>query len=132
VSLQTDVDSVTAFGTRQLNAQVMTSVNEFKDGWNVALAIFGLHLLVLGYLVFKSNYIPSVLGILVMIASVGYLIDSFGGFLSASYDANVAMFTFPGRCCSWAGSCGEVGGFKRRHLREVPRDRGVVWLEIVT
>jgi hypothetical protein len=96
VSLQTDVDSVNAFGTRQLNAQVMTSVNEFTDGWNVALAIFGLHLLVLGYLVFRSNYIPSVLGILVTIASLGYLIDSFGGFLSASYDANVAIFTFPG------------------------------------
>jgi small basic protein len=96
VSLQTDVDSVNAFGTRQLNAQVMTSVNEFKDGWNVALAIFGLHLLVLGYLVFRSNYIPSVLGILVTIASLGYLIDSFGGFLSASYDANVAVSTFPG------------------------------------
>jgi len=96
VSLQTDVNSVNAFGTRQLNAQVMTSVNEFKDGWNVALAIFGLHLLVLGYLVFKSNYIPRVLGILVMIASLGYLIDSFGGFLSKSYDANVAIFTFPG------------------------------------
>jgi len=96
VSLQTDVNSVNAFGTRQLNAQVMTSVNAFKDGWNVALAIFGLHLLVLGYLVFKSNYIPRVLGILVMIASLGYLIDSFGGFLSKSYDANVAIFTFPG------------------------------------
>jgi hypothetical protein len=96
VSLQTDVDSVNAFGTRQLNAQVMTSVNEFKDGWNVALAIFGLHLLVLGYLVFRSNYVPRVLGILVTIASLGYLIDSFGGFLSASYDANVAIFTFPG------------------------------------
>jgi hypothetical protein len=37
-----------------------------------------------------------VLGILVAIASLGYLIDSFGGFLSASYDANVAVFTFPG------------------------------------
>jgi Domain of unknown function (DUF4386) len=44
--------------------------------------------------VFRS--LPRVLGILVTIASLGYLIDSFGGFLSASYDANVAIFTFPG------------------------------------
>jgi hypothetical protein len=33
---------------------------------------------------------------MVMIASLGYLIDSFGGFLSADYNANVAQFTFVG------------------------------------
>jgi hypothetical protein len=96
VRLMTDGDALNAFGTRQLNAQVVLSVNQFKDGWNLALVIFGLHLLVLGYLVFTSNYIPRVLGILVAIASLGYLIDSFGGLLSDSYDANVASFTFPG------------------------------------
>lgn len=31
-----------------------------------------------------------------MVASLGYLIDSFGGFLSASYNANLALFTFVG------------------------------------
>ena len=30
------------------------------------------------------------------VASAGYLIDSFGGFLSAGYDANIALFTFFG------------------------------------
>jgi hypothetical protein len=58
--------------------------------------LFGLHLLVLGYLVFKSTYVPSILGVLVAIASLGYLVDSFGGFLSSSYDANVALLAFPG------------------------------------
>ena len=96
VRLLTDVDSLRAFGTRQLDAQAMTSVNAFTDGWNVALVIFGLHLLVLGYLVVRSSYIPSVLGVLVMVASLGYLIDSFGAVLSQSYDANVAGFTFAG------------------------------------
>jgi hypothetical protein len=51
---------------------------------------------VLGYLVFKSGYIPRALGILVMVASLGYLIDSFGAILSAGYNANVAQFTFVG------------------------------------
>jgi hypothetical protein len=52
VRLLTDADSLKAFGTGQLNAQVMNSVNAFNDGWDAALVIFGLHLLVLGYLVF--------------------------------------------------------------------------------
>jgi hypothetical protein len=94
--LVTDGDSLNAFGTWQLNARVMTSVDQFKDGWNLALVLFGLHLLVVGYLVFTSNYIPSLLGILVAIASLGYLIDSFGGFLSDSYTADVASFSFAG------------------------------------
>ena len=96
VNLLSDVNARSAFGPPQLNAQVMTSVNQFQDGWNLALVLFGLHLLVLGYLVFKSTYIPSILGILVAIASLGYLVDSFGGFLSKSYDANVALLTLPG------------------------------------
>ena len=96
VRLLTGADSLKAFGTGQLNAQVMMSVNAFNDGWDAALVIFGLHLLVLGYLVFKSGYIPRVLGILVMIASLGYLIDSFGGVISVGYNANVAQFTFVG------------------------------------
>ena len=44
----------------------------------------------------KSNYIPRILGPLLMVASLGYLIDSFGGFLSSNYNANVAIFTFAG------------------------------------
>jgi hypothetical protein len=31
-----------------------------------------------------------------MIASLGYLIDSFGGVISVGYNANVAQFTFVG------------------------------------
>ena len=96
VRLLTGDNALNAFSTRQLDAQVLMSVNQFKDGWNLALVILGLHLLVLGYLVFTSNYIPRVLGILVAIASFGYLIDSFGGLLFNSCDANVASLTFPG------------------------------------
>lgn len=96
VRLLIDADSLGAFATGQFNAQAIMSVNAFSDGWHAALAIFGLHLLVLGYLVFRSGYVPRVVGILVMIASFGYLIDSFGGILSAGYSANVAQFTFVG------------------------------------
>ena len=36
-----------------------------------------LHALILGYLIFKSGYFPKILGVLFIIASLGYLIDSF-------------------------------------------------------
>jgi hypothetical protein len=46
-----------------------------------------------------SSYIPNGLGVLVIIAGLGYLIDSFGMILSNRYDANVAGVTFAARCC---------------------------------
>ena len=85
-----------AFETNQLYAQVMLFLNAFTDGWNLGLVIFGLHLLVLGYLVFKSDYIPKILGILVIVAGLGYLIDNLGKLLSPNYNLTIAMFTFIG------------------------------------
>lgn len=84
------------FSTDQLHAQAMLLLNAFNDGWLIGLVFFGFHLLVLGYLVYKSGYIPKILGVLLMLAPVGYLADSFGKFLVPNYDANIAMFTFIG------------------------------------
>ena len=33
----------------------MMSVNAFHDGWHLALAVFGVHLLVLGYLIVRAE-----------------------------------------------------------------------------
>ena len=85
-----------AFETNQLHVQVLLSLNAFIDEWNMGLVIFGLHLLVLGYLAFKSGYIPKILGILVIIAGLGYLIDNLGKLLSPNYNVTIAMFTFIG------------------------------------
>ncbi len=95
--LLSGADYLAVFETDQLYAQMMFLLNAFGDGWNMGLAIFGLHLLVLGYLVFKlSGAMPKILGILVMIAGLGYLIDGFGKLLLPNYHANVALFTFIG------------------------------------
>ena len=51
---------------------------------------FGLHILGVGYLIVRSDYIPIVLGVLLLIASVAYLLDSFAVFFSPSYANNEA------------------------------------------
>jgi hypothetical protein len=50
-------------------------------------------------LVFKSGYIPRILGVLLIISGSGYLIDSFGKFLLPNYDLTISMFTFIGEVC---------------------------------
>jgi hypothetical protein len=47
---------------------------------------FALHLAVLGALVYKSGYIPRVLGILLLVAALCYLLQSFGAILLPVYN----------------------------------------------
>ena len=82
--------------TNQVHTQVMLSLGAFKSGWDLGLVLFGFHLLVLGYLVFKSGFIPSWLGVLVVIAGAGYLVDGFGKIMIPGDHVTVAMFTFVG------------------------------------
>lgn len=89
-------DYLKVFEIDKLHTQVMLSLNAFNDGWNIGLVFFGLHLGLLGYLVLKSNYIPKFLGILLIIAGLGYLIDSLGKILIPGYNVTIAMFTFIG------------------------------------
>ena len=80
----------------QLQAQVMASISSFDNGWDMSLAIFGLHLLGLGYLLFRSAHFPRFLGVLVAIAGGGYLADSFGTILIPDYALTIGAFTFVG------------------------------------
>ncbi len=63
-------------------------------GFTVTLIFFGVHLLLLGYLIIRSSYLPTIIGALVMLAGLGYLIDGFGTVLIGDYDgeANLAMY----------------------------------------
>jgi hypothetical protein len=81
------------FTTPELQAQGLLQVDAFNAVWNTGLALFGFHLLLLAYLVIRSSYVPTVLGILLVAAGCGYLIDSFGSILVRDYSVNVAAFT---------------------------------------
>ncbi len=77
---------LTVFNPDQLNAlvQLFADANAFMIIiWGL---IFGFHLLVLGYLVYKSGFMPRILGILLIIGGVGYLSQSYGHILVPQYD----------------------------------------------
>ena len=84
-----------AFDTGQVQSLMALFLDAYDYGINIAFVFFGLHILVLGYLVFKSEFIPRILGVLLIVASVGYLIDSFASFLSSGYaDKDVWFLIF--------------------------------------
>jgi hypothetical protein len=90
-------DFLKAFGTDQLQSQMMVLLGAFQSGWDLALIVFGLHLFVLGILVFRSGKTGlRVLGILVIAAGLGYLVDGCGKVLLPNYSLTIAMYTFIG------------------------------------
>lgn len=82
---------LTADGT-----QTMSFLNAFESIWDLAHILFGFHLLVLGTIAFNSGYVPKWLGVFLVLASVGYIVDGFGKTLSADYNLNLAQFLFVG------------------------------------
>jgi len=84
------------FSADQLNAQALLDITAFSDLWMVSLGLFGIHLLVLGYLAYRSGYVPRFLGVLLVIAGLGYVIDSLGVMLYPGAWTDVSTYTFPG------------------------------------
>lgn len=80
----------------QLGAQVMASIASFDSGWDMSLAIFGLHLVGLGYLLFKSVDFPRFLGVLLVVAGGGYLADTFTRILVPDFEFTFSLITFVG------------------------------------
>ena len=89
--LLSDAAYLEAIQTNQLHANLMLSINAFYDVWAVGLIVFGFHLLTLGYLVFKSTFIPKILGILLIVAGLSYLMDYFGNLLFSNFNPIISL-----------------------------------------
>ena len=73
-----------AFAPEQLYAMASLAVKSHSYGFGVAL-FFGCVCLILGYLIFKSGYLPKAVGVLMQIAGLCYLVNSFSLILSPSF-----------------------------------------------
>lgn len=78
------------------NAAALANITSFQHIWNVGLILFALHLVLIGYLAFRSSYVPKFVGVVVFICGLGYLLDSFGNVLVENFSAPVTGFTFLG------------------------------------
>jgi len=96
LQLLNGADYLSVFSESQLQTQIMLSLNIFNKGWEFGLIIFGFHLLLLGYLILKAGYMRKLLGILILLAALGYIIDGFGKLLFSNYSISISMFTFIG------------------------------------
>jgi len=87
------------FEPGKLQAMVMLHLESYSSGNMVASIFWGLWLFPFGYLVFKSGFLPKVIGILLMMGCFGYLINFAGHLLFPhTYSKTGAGFyiTLPG------------------------------------
>jgi Domain of unknown function (DUF4386) len=70
-------DYLKAFDPHQLQVLAYMAIKAHGYGFGIGLIFFGCSCLIDGYLIFKSGLLPRALGILLFIAGLGYLINSF-------------------------------------------------------
>ena len=84
-----------AFSEAQRNAQMMASLDSYRNGILVAEIFWGLWLFPLGLLIFRSGFLPRILGVLLFMAGSAYLAESFTWLLLPAYGHLVARFASP-------------------------------------
>jgi hypothetical protein len=88
---------LTAFQTSQLQALAMSSLNLYTNGFLIAQIFFSAWLLPLGYLVYKSRFLPKFLGLLLILDFFGNISWFLQGLLFPDY----TTLAYPGNAISF-------------------------------
>ena len=78
-----------AFTAQQLQALAMLSLKLHSLGYNISLVFFGVHCVLIGILISGSNFLPRIIGVMLAIAGVCYLANSFANFISPPFAASL-------------------------------------------
>ena len=87
-----DNDYIDFFNQSQLVIQTMLSMKQYANYVNLSFLFFGIHIGLLAYLILQSKLISKLIGYALVIACIGYLINSFGSFLSKDFANNQYLF----------------------------------------
>jgi Domain of unknown function (DUF4386) len=63
-----------AFTVEQLQAMALLSFKLYSQTFNISLVLFGFYELAIGYLIFRSTFLPRFIGVWFMVAGLGWLI----------------------------------------------------------
>ena len=87
---------VNAVGVAPLHAQVDLLIHTFRYNYALGLLLFGIHLLLVGYLIVRSTYIPRWLGIILFVNGLGWIVNSLQPYLSPNAMLDFVFVTFFG------------------------------------
>ena len=74
-------DYLKGLGIAEREALAVLAMQLHSDGYTISLMFFGFGCISLGYLIYKSTFLPRLLGVLMVFAGCCYLLNSFAQFL---------------------------------------------------
>lgn len=95
LQLFTGAPFLSAFDHAQLDSLGYLFLRIHSLGTNVAELFWGLWLLPFGLLVYRSGFLPRVLGVLLLLNSIGYVAQSVASLLAPPLSARVSQLVFP-------------------------------------
>ncbi len=92
----TTPEYLTLFGAGPFHAQIDLLLHSFRYDYSLALVLFGIHLLLVGYLIVRSSYMPSWLGVLLIVNGLGWIANSLQPYLYPNANLDFIFITFFG------------------------------------
>lgn len=85
-------DHLAAFDTDQIASQVMLALEAFDAAWLIGLVAFGLHLVVLGWIILRTGVAAPLLGWLLVAAGTAYMVDTTAKAMLPGYEDLAGLF----------------------------------------
>jgi Domain of unknown function (DUF4386) len=89
-------DYLAALGRNQLDAQVQVAIGAFHIQNSFSLILFGVFLMLSGWLIYRSGYIPRWLGVVLAIDGAGWSVMKSGPYLLPGIDLDFLWITTAG------------------------------------
>jgi hypothetical protein len=100
LKLVDDTGYTAALEAGQRKAHLMLFLDAYTYGWSIALVWFGVHLVLVGLVMARSDYVPRVLSMLVAIAGLAYVVGKLASVFVPEYNdvilAFIAALALPG------------------------------------
>lgn len=80
------------FGVDQVQTFALMFLKCHAQGYNISMVLFGSYNILIGYLIFRSIFLPRILGVLLSISGLCYLINCFANFISPVFATHLVPY----------------------------------------
>lgn len=84
-------DYLKTFSPDQLNTLALLSLKMYGYGGGIFMVFYGIAAVLRGYLIFRSGYLPKALGVLLVLAGLGFVTRNFALVLAPAYASDFLL-----------------------------------------
>lgn len=88
-------DYLKTFSPAQVNSLGLLSIKFYSYGGVIFMAFYGIATAIRGYLVYRSTYLPKSLGVLLMLAGLGFIAKNFAAVLAPRFPSDLFLVVMP-------------------------------------